>query len=143
MPEWNTEFHKISVRADDKFARIKADKALKNYLMIPGNGSLKLADFILNYYDETMKKSLEIKRHSLAIEILAHTYADTFAKAISLLCKNSQNSVFQKALKAMKEIEGHTEIIDCGERSVDSNRHVWDSLEPFHTLIYTALGPLC
>ena len=28
------------------------------------------------------------------------------------------------------------DIIDCGELSVDTNRHVWDALKKYHKYIY-------
>lgn len=140
MLKQNTNFHNISITYDKKWARIKVDSNLFNFLSLPGNGSLSLADHILKEYQEIYNIPLDISRDSLAIEILAHTYAEAFSNALTTIGKKLPNDKLKALLDILEKIKEHTEIIDCGEKSVDSNRNIWDMLEPLHTLIYLALG---
>lgn len=145
MSEHYTEtvFEQITVRYEDKIVRVTCDDALMDYLELPGNGSVPLAEHILKSYEGYFHKPLEISLHSLAVEILGHVYADKFGSSLSELSRHlsSEQTSHLKAL-ADKLLE-RTAVIDCGERSVDGNRFVWDFLEPFHSLIYLLLGKNC
>lgn len=110
-----------------------------DFLGQPGNGSVELSGYILQEYRKQKNKPLKITQDSLTIEILAHAYLDQIAGALIVLGKTG-NEVIKKALNAMQEIKNHTDIIDCGELEVDSNRHIWDSLVPYHAMIYMACG---
>lgn len=77
--EWEKEYRGISVKYEKSWVRIVCDQILKDYLGEEGNGSLALADYALGRYKEKFGCELNIKRHSLAVEILAHVYADKFA----------------------------------------------------------------
>lgn len=44
--------------------------------------------------------------------------------------------LYKKLEATFKEIKCHMNIIDCGELSVDTNRHVWDALKKYHKYIY-------
>lgn len=137
-----TDFGSITVSYEDKWVRITCDSCLKQYLLQKGNGSLALADYLLEEYQKRFQKPLQIKRHSLAIEILAHTYTDTFSKIILDSKARIPSQVYTQVEHVLTEIRQHTGIIDCGEKSVDTNRFLWDELEPFHTFIYGLLGPM-
>ena len=64
--------------------QITCNDALKNYLEEPGNGALELSIRIQEEYKRHQQSELKISKDSLAIEILAHTYADTFQKQYPL-----------------------------------------------------------
>lgn len=138
--EWNTDFHNVSIGFVDRSAKIKTDKHLLDFLALPGTGSVELAKHILKEYKTAMKKPLDISVDSLAIEILAHAYIDQMSDALLKISGGSQGGVIKKAADALEEIRKHTDIIDCGEEAVDDNRHIWDSLVPYHKLIYLACG---
>ena len=140
--KWHICFDSISIQCEEKWARVKCDKALKDYLLKPGNGSKQLADYILKYYKTSVGKDLKIGLHSLAIEILAHAYADLFLQAMKSLKDVLPSGVCGELDKVREKLLAHTEIIDCGEKDVDSNRFIWDGLEPFHLLIYGFLNNL-
>lgn len=137
---WDEEFHHISISSTEKMVHIQTDTHLMDFLALPKNGSLQLADYILEHYKTLYKEPLEINRYSLAIEILAHAYIDQFSKVLISLSENIKLPVIKNALTLLHNIQSKTEIIDCGELSIDSNRHIWDSLVPYHTAIFALLG---
>lgn len=124
MSNWNKDFEGISIKCSDKLLQIKNDGALRRFLDDPQtNGSVLIADYAVALYKKEMNKELKISRDSLAIEILGHVYVDKFADAASKV----------KALEAaMKSIRNRTDVIDCGEGDIDSNRKIWDDLEKRH-----------
>lgn len=140
MNEWITDFHNISVQYIDKIVRVKSDAPLEAYLAEPGNGSLELADHILSQYEALLQKPLDIGRHSLAIEILGHVFVENFAEVIESVAENIGPDLLEPIIRLMEKVQDRTEVIDCGEASVDGNRFVWDALSPFHSLIYLACG---
>ncbi len=136
MEEWNKDFHNISILYDDKVVKIKSDDALIQFLQLPSNGSYLLSQHIIKNYEGMFHKPLKIKVHSLAIEIIAHVFVDNILMNISDLSNSISHDKLKPVMKTLESIRRHTKIIDCGEASLDTNRYVWDSLEPFHTIIY-------
>ena len=136
-------FGQITVRYEDKIVRVTCDDALMGYLELPGNGSVPLAEHILASYETCFQKPLEISRHSLAVGILGHAYADKFGTCLSERSKDLSKEQTNYLHRLAEKLLERTSIIDCGEKSVDSNRFVWDFLEPFHSLIYFLLGKNC
>lgn len=67
------------MRYGDRAVHIKTDAALVEYLGEAGNGARALAEEILREYEKRAGKPLDIGLDSLAIEILIHTFLDTFA----------------------------------------------------------------
>ena len=132
--------HEISIHYQPQLVQIVCDQNLKDYLREKGNGSLQLADYILKEYQNCQHTPLKISRDSLAIEILAHTYVDSFSQAVSDAEPLLPLSLRQALKQLIHSIRSHTEIIDCGETEVDSNRWIWDKLAPYKSIIYGALG---
>lgn len=123
MAGWNTEFHNISVECTDKLVRIKNDEALIKFLGDPKTkGALLLADYAKKLYKKEIGRELKITKDSLAIEILGHVFLDDFAKFASKL-------KIKKFEAVLEDIKKWTEVIDCGESDIDSNRHIWDDFE--------------
>ncbi|WP_421943740.1 hypothetical protein [Pedobacter sp.] len=118
--------NKIKVSLDDGLIRLKSDKALWIYLdgaAIPQ--TLKLVKIIKSDYDSTFGKSLKISDNSLTVEIWAHVYSHYFGLLIN---RNNKIKWLRKLL--LKGIE-RAEIIDCGEKSIDTNRWFWDLISGF------------
>ena len=84
---------KITINYFDKLVQITCDEALKNCLEEPGNGALELSAHILNEYKKRQKSELKISKDSLAIEILAHTYADIFSETVASVYKGTIRSL--------------------------------------------------
>lgn len=140
--EKNTDrtLKELRINYCDRLVQITCDDALKNYLEAPGNGALKLSAYILAEYKKRRGSGLDISQDSLAIEILAHVYSDSFAEAVSAAGSHLPPALGSAVHKLMDQIISHTEIIDCGESEVDNNRWVWDGLTPFKKIIYGILG---
>ena len=131
---------KITINYFNKLVQITCGEALKNYLDEPGNGAVELSAHILKEYKKRQKYELKISKDSLAIEILAHTNADTFSETVSSAESHLPAALSEAVLGLMKKVHAHTEIIDCGESDVDNNRWIWDGLTVFKKIIYKALG---
>lgn len=140
MEAWDNRFAGIAVQYDDRAVHVRSDETLEAYLAAPGNGSLALADHVLAAYRARFGKPLQISRHSLAIEVLAHVYAENMAEVALRLAENMPGHVLTGLQRLMERLIDHVEVIDCGEGSVDGNRFVWDALAPFHRLVYAACG---
>ena len=133
-------FYNIKIRYSDRLVQITCDPTLKSYLEEKGNGALELSAYILEGYKKSQGFSLKISQDSLAIEILAHTYADSFSSALSSISSQIPAALRRPVQKLMDHVRSHTEIIDCGERGLDNNRWIWDGLTPFKKVIYGMLG---
>ena len=131
---------KITINYFNKLVQITCGEALKNYLQEPGNGAVELSAHILKEYKKRQKSELKISKDSLAIEILAHTYADTFSETVSSAELHLPAALSEAVLGMMKKVHAHTEIIDCGESDADNNRWIWDGLTVFKKIIYKPLG---
>lgn len=105
---------KVSYWFDPKIIRIKNDDTLKEYLALNSNNSKKLAEVTKGEYYLEVGDEIKISDDSLAVEIVGHVYPEKIAKYLPRFIRN-------KIIK-------HTEIIDCGEKDVDSNRWIWDSI---------------
>lgn len=134
--DWNQAFHHISVKCMNKKVQIKTDQALIDFLSDPKTkGSLLLSDYVHQLYEEEIGRPLNITRDSLAIEILGHVYIASFAK----MAETTKSAELQAAVQ---KIKNHTDVIDCGEKDIDSNRYVWDAVEKsgLKKLIYLMCG---
>lgn len=113
---WNIEFHEISIFIKDKLIQVKNDDKLVKFLLQPGNGSLELAKHLRKLYKEQLAKDIKITEKSLAIEILGHVFTEQVCDALSHIPLKEVKYFFES-------IKEHTSIIDCGEKSIDHNRH--------------------
>jgi hypothetical protein len=125
---------KLLVVFENQLIRIKKPKALQKFLT---NDIEERSEILVNSikidYLSFFGKELAISNDSLIIEIWAHVYASYFAKAMKNLI----------SLKLVEEaadfIIKRSDIIDCGESEVDSNRKFWDVLANFKSIILTFL----
>lgn len=136
--EWSTEFHGIAMRCPRRFVQVKNDEVLKQFLDQKGVGSMELAAWMKESYQQEWGCELNISQKSLAIEILGHVYANDFLKIVEKLPFADKED---HALgKLIDYLQVHMDIIDCGERELDNNRFVWDALVPFAKVIFTLSG---
>ncbi len=106
-------------------------KELNDFLKKEKKASLHVALFIKNTYKQKYKKDISITLKSLTIEIIGHVYLEKIAKFI---CKITSIIPFlKKSISKMadKFVLSHTDIIDIGEKQIDNNRWVWDSIAFF------------
>ena len=73
------------------------------------------------------------------MEILIHAYLDVVFRRIDLIAEKL-GKPGRQLKKTLRFLEDATEVIDCGEREVDSNRFVFDDLVPFRRILYLILG---
>lgn len=121
---------KIKVDLKRGLIRVYSDKDLWNYLDVDVTlRTLELTQFIKKDYENEFQISLNISDNSLMVEIWAHVYSDYFGLLIKryLKIKWIQN-LLQKGIE-------RAEIIDCGEKKLDSNRLIWDLLSHFKPII--------
>ncbi|NFB97057.1 hypothetical protein EXM85_03145 [Clostridium botulinum] len=97
-----------------KAVHITNDYNLKDYLSNSSKNSLNIADYAKSNYVLKYSEPIDVTRTSMAIEIIGHVYPDKIAKYLPFGLGNI--------------ITKHTSIIDIGEKSVDSNRWIWDSI---------------
>lgn len=122
MYDWNTKFHGIGIVCEDKCVRVRNDQTLVDFLNDPKTkGSLLIAEYARDLYEEQFGKPLGITQDSLAIEILGHVFVDKLAAAHEQLKIRVADSFLDMIRLRM-------EVIDCGEADIDNNRRVWDAL---------------
>ena len=123
----------------DKAAHVTTNDALMQYLRQKGNGSMPLTRMILTEYQIECGAPLGITERSMATELLIHAYLDgVFSGWVRFGEKHlRENSRFCKTARRLKNA---TAVIDMGERSVDTNRWVFDLLSHGYGLICLLLG---
>ncbi len=126
--------HHLLVEFHPQLIRVKKPRALKKFL----SEDIKLrSEVLVNYikqdYFLIIGKELEIDNDSMIIEIWGHVYTSYVARAMKNLIK----------LKLVENIAdfiiNRSDIIDCGENAIDSNRKFWDILANFKGIILAFL----
>ncbi|MDZ5606941.1 hypothetical protein U2I54_07440 [Bacillus pseudomycoides] len=94
---------------------------------------LKLAQYLKQEHTNQYGTILNISDQSLAIEIIGHVYIGNFADILKNIPRIPKIApiIVERAYR----ITDHTDIIDCGEKEVDSNRWVWDKLAVLYDAI--------
>jgi len=121
---------RIKVYLDKGLVRVFSDRGLWCYLdgEVKAN-TLQLVKMIKIDYRDQFNTPLNIADNSLMVEIWAHVYSDYFG----LLLKNHMKIKWIQNL-LQKGIE-RAEVIDCGEKHLDTNRWVWDFLSHFNSIL--------
>ena len=116
----------VHVTFEPKVIRVQHPEELDKYLQKDIDlRTTVLANLIKTDYELFFHTPLRISSPSLVVEIWAHAFAGFIAKWI----KKKFNFGLAKRLSNFVINKSHR--IDCGERSVDSNRIVWDILSHF------------
>lgn len=123
---YNLHGHLLHVSFQEKLVRISRPSALLQFLSkdIQPRSSTFVALIKADYVD-LFGKELKISSNSIVVEIWAHVFAGFLARALKKLIK------LKVIHKTSDFIIARSNIIDCGERNVDSNRLIWDLLAPF------------
>ncbi len=122
----------LSVLIRKRSLHIKNTESLRRVLK-KRTAPLRLARYLKQVHTDKYDTALNISDESLTIEIIGHVYIGNFAdilKAIPRIPKIAP-IIVERAYR----ITDHTDIIDCGEKEVDSNRWVWDKL----AILYDAI----
>ena len=126
--------HKLLVVFSNQLIQIKKPHQLKEFLSSDiKNRSEVLANYIKQDYFFLFGKELKVSNKSLILEIWAHVFASYFARAMKKIIK-------LKPIERLADlILERSDIIDCGESNVDSNRKLWDILSNFKGVILAFL----
>ena len=130
---------RVRVKYKDKVVQIYCDEALLAFLKNTENSALQLAEYILNEYECRLDKPLAITKDSLAIEIIAHVYADELAEKLQDFAEEHDGRLMEVLSQISAKVKASTKTIDCGEKSEDNNRFIWDGLVPLKHVIYEAV----
>ncbi|WP_294762744.1 hypothetical protein [uncultured Lactobacillus sp.] len=105
----------ISIWVTPKVVHIKNDNILKGFIFLNQYHNAQQVTYASKQiYLETYMKDILVGNTSMSVEILGHIYPDEFSKYLPT--------------NIAEEIKKHTNVIDSGEKSVDNNRWIWDSI---------------
>ena len=129
----------VTLYYTDKAVHLTTNDALMTFLRQKGNGSLPLSRTILAGYEAECGAALQITERSMATELLIHAYLDgVFAAWVRAgETRGRQGGKFYRTARRLKNA---TAVIDMGERSVDTNRWVFDLLAPGYGILCVLLG---
>lgn len=115
--------NKIKVGLEPQLIRVYSNAELWAYLDGKANARFELmVNTIKADYEQHFGKTLAISNASLIVEILVHVYCDYLGLSFNRM-------VQIKWIQALvKKLLKRAEVVDCGEKGVDSNRWVWDLL---------------
>ena len=122
----------------DRAVHLTTNEALMTYLRQKGNGSLPLSRTILDGYAEERGMQLQITERSMATELLIHAYLDGLFDRWGR-AGNAHGRQNGRLYKMAKRLKNATAVIDMGERSVDTNRWVFDLLAPGYRMLCVLL----
>lgn len=129
----------VTLYYTDKAVHLTTNDALMTFLRQKGNGSLPLSRTILSGYEAEYGAVLQITERSMATELLIHAYLDgvfaTWVRAGET--RGRQDGKFYRTARRLKNA---TAVIDMGERSVDTNRWVFDLLSHGYGALCLLLG---
>lgn len=122
----------IRVLIREKSLHIENTESLRRVLK-KKHAPFKLAQYLKQQHTNQFHTVLNISDKSLTIEIIGHVYIGNFADTLKEIPRIPKIApiIVKKAYK----ITDHTDIIDCGEKEVDSNRWVWDKLAVLYDTI--------
>lgn len=115
--------NKIKVGLEPQLIRVYSNAQLWAYLDGKADASFELLiNTIKADYEQHFGKALAISNASLIVEVLVHVYCDYLGLSFNRIVKI-------KWIQALvKKLLKRAEVVDCGEKEVDSNRWVWDLL---------------
>lgn len=110
--------YSITMKIGDRLVSITNDSGMKSLYSAYGyKGALSVAGNALAQYKAFTGNYLYIDPESFAIEIMGHI---DIGKMGSYVKQATGKDIF--------DVVKRTDIIDCGEDAVDSNRWVWDAI---------------
>lgn len=140
--DYNYTYNDVRIGMDPHWAHITNDIYLKSYLSKWGHGTGSLAKDILSRYKTHYGYVLDISEDSLVVEILAHYYCDGILKlgSAAFVTAGLPGAAAALLIQGVRALaSSHLTVIDCGESSVDGNRHIWDELQSFRGIIEAVL----
>lgn len=129
----------VELRCTPRAVHLTTNEALMTFLRKKGNGSLPLSREILALYAAQCGVPLQISERSMATELLIHAYLDgVFAAWARFAARHLRpDGRFARLAGRLKH---STAVIDMGEKSVDTNRWLFDALSHGYGLLCALLG---
>ena len=124
---------------------VRADKALLMHMRHGVTGTrkghmlpaLEMARYIRKRYRDHFHEELNISEHSLALELMIHMTAFLGGRFLDHELARLF-PVTNPARRLVRYVADHVEVIDCGEKSIDNNRFVFDIAAAVRPLVYPA-----
>lgn len=126
--KWIRNKDKILMSFENKVVRVRINKSFYYYVKSHDHPFSSLSVSIHRKYKEIQGKRLLITYRSLAYEIALHYYAYLFFILLKRLLIKISASILRPMINLCEYMIVHCKTIDCGERSVDNNRFVFDYL---------------
>lgn len=123
-------FNSVKIELQPGLVKVYSNLQLWEYLT--GKNHSKIVSLLVEIkkeYFERYGKALNISNSSLMVEILAHVYCHGLGLKIFPYVK------LDFIRKFLKKLIDRAQIVDCGERTRDSNRWVWNFLAHFNKVI--------
>lgn len=125
---------------------VRADRALLSHLRRGVTGTrkghmlpaLEMARYIKKKYADHFHEELKISDHSLALELMIHMTAYMAGRFLDHGMGTLHLSEENPARRFVRYVADHVEVIDCGEKAVDTNRFVFDIAAAVRPLVYPA-----
>ncbi len=117
----------LAVNVEEHMVRVRADDILQNRFKEVRGSASALAEELRAFYKEQFGKELNIRKDSLAGEIRIHAWMD---RVFLWWERFSEKIHLGFAARFFHRMHIHTWQVDCGERSVDGNRIIFDLLSP-------------
>ena len=129
--------NKIKVELEHQLIRVYSNAQLWAYLAGKADVRLERFELLVNTikadYEQHFGKKLAISNASLIVEILLHVYCDYLGLCFNRIVQIRWIQDF------VKKLLKRAEVVDCGEKEVDSNRWVWDLLAGSKSLFINIL----
>ena len=126
---WTYTEEGVSACFEDHVVRVRADRALQRVLKSGRAAGKAFTERLRIGYRERMGTELLISNTSLYAEIRLHAFSDRVFQGLSDLFGKLRLSPLEKLCRRLQE---HSFQIDCGEKSVDGNRRIFDLLSVFY-----------
>lgn len=129
--------NKIKVGLEPQLIRVYSNAQLWAYLEGRAATRLERSELLVNTikadYKQHFGKTLIISNASLIVEILVHVYCDYLGLSFNRIVQIKWIQVL------VKKLLERAEVVDCGEKGIDSNRWVWDLLAGSKSLLIRIL----
>ena len=122
---WQLTEEGVAVCLEDRVLRVRSDDELFRVLKRGRASGREFSETLRRIYRERRGQELAISARSLYAEIRLHAFSDRVFCAFSALFTKLHLKPLQKLFD---RLHVHAFQIDCGERSVDRNRIVFDLL---------------
>ncbi|MBC6109388.1 hypothetical protein ACFOG5_03820 [Pedobacter fastidiosus] len=125
---------KIKVHLEPKLIRVYSNAELWRFFDGKLNSRFNLlTETIKTNYRNHFGVDLNITNDSLIVEIVVHVYCDYIGLGFNRFIK------IRWIQKLVGKLLKRAEIVDCGEKGVDSNRWLWDFLSKYKAQILKLL----